>query len=156
MTLQGLLRIAVVGAPPFARGSDVPGRDLEQQLVFAFPGCALFVEKPVSSGPEDECWRVAKVLKNSGALVGVGYILDTQCGFQLFLRRAAQQIFPYQHQHLCTWIFDVEILLLAKQLRMPVAEVPIAWHEVSESKLNVVMDSLQRHIPCVSTVSLDD
>ena len=75
LTSQGLLRIAVVGAPPFARGSDVPGRDLEQQLVSAFPGCALFVEKPVSSGPEDECWRVAKVLEDSGALVGVGYML---------------------------------------------------------------------------------
>ncbi|RDX50191.1 hypothetical protein OH76DRAFT_1402655 [Lentinus brumalis] len=68
-------QIAVVGAPPFARGGDVPGRDLEQQLVSAFPGCALFVEKPVSSGPEDVCWRVAKVLEDSRAIVGVGYML---------------------------------------------------------------------------------
>ena len=75
MTSRGLLRIAVVGAPPFARGSDVPGRNLEQQLVSSFTGCALFVEKPVSSGPEDECWRLAKILKNRGALVGVGYML---------------------------------------------------------------------------------
>ena len=68
-------------------------------------------------------------------------IKDTQCGFKLFTRRAAQQIFPYQH--LPTWIFDVELLLLAKQLRIHVAEVPIEWHEVSGSKLNVVTDSLQ-------------
>ncbi len=68
-------RIAVVGAPPFARGSDVPGRDLELQLVSAFPGCALFVEKPVSSGPEDACWRLAKTLEDSRAIVGVGYML---------------------------------------------------------------------------------
>lgn len=74
-------------------------------------------------------------------IVGVGHIRDTQCGFKLFSRRAAQLIFPYQH--LRTWIFDVEILLLAKQLRIPVAEVPIEWHEVSGSKLNVVIDSLQ-------------
>ncbi|PSR93892.1 hypothetical protein PHLCEN_2v4585 [Hermanssonia centrifuga] len=74
-------------------------------------------------------------------IVGVGHIRDTQCGFKLFSRRAAQQIFPYQH--LPTWIFDVEVLLLAKQLRIPVAEVPIQWHEVSGSKLNVVTDSLQ-------------
>ncbi len=74
-------------------------------------------------------------------IVGVGHIRDTQCGFKLFSRRAAQLIFPYQH--LCTWIFDVEILLLAKQLRIPVAEVPIEWHEVSGSKLNVLTDSLQ-------------
>ncbi|KZT68674.1 glycosyltransferase family 2 protein [Daedalea quercina L-15889] len=74
-------------------------------------------------------------------IVGVGHIRDTQCGFKLFSRAAAQSIFPYQH--LTTWIFDVELLLLAKQLRMPVAEVPIEWHEVSGSKLNVVTDSLQ-------------
>jgi dolichyl-phosphate beta-glucosyltransferase len=42
-----------------------------------------------------------------------------------------------------TWIFDVELLLLAKQLGIPAAEVPINWHEVAGSKLNVVWDSLQ-------------
>ena len=45
------------------------------QLVKAFPRCALFVEKPVSSGPEDACWRVAKVLAKNGSIVGVGYML---------------------------------------------------------------------------------
>ncbi|KAF7370429.1 Glycosyltransferase family 2 protein [Mycena sanguinolenta] len=74
-------------------------------------------------------------------IVGVGHIRDTQCGFKLFSRAAAQQIFPAQH--LSTWIFDVELLLLAKQLRIPVAEVPIQWHEVAGSKLNVVSASLQ-------------
>lgn len=74
-------------------------------------------------------------------IVGVGHIRDTQCGFKLFSRRAAQQIFPYQH--LATWIFDVELLLLAKAQKIPVEEVPIRWHEVGGSKLNVVRDSLQ-------------
>ena len=74
-------------------------------------------------------------------IVGVGHIRDTQCGFKLFSRSAAQRIFPYQH--LPTWIFDVELLLLAKEQHMPVAEVPIEWHEVSGSKLHVFADSLQ-------------
>ena len=74
-------------------------------------------------------------------IVGVGHIRDTQCGFKLFTRPAAQKIFPAQH--LATWIFDVELLLLAKQLSIPVAEVPIEWHEVAGSKLNIVKDSLQ-------------
>jgi len=74
-------------------------------------------------------------------IVGVGHIRDTQCGFKLFSRSAAQQIFPAQH--LPTWIFDVELLLLAKQLRIPVSEVPIEWHEVAGSKLNVVTASVQ-------------
>ncbi|KAI0647674.1 putative oxidoreductase C terminal-domain-containing protein [Trametes meyenii] len=68
-------QVAIVGAPPFARGTDIVGRDLELQLVEAFPTCALFVEKPVSSGSEDACWRVADVLAKKHALVGVGYML---------------------------------------------------------------------------------
>jgi len=74
-------------------------------------------------------------------IVGVGHIRDTQCGFKLFSRAAAARIFPAQH--LATWIFDVELLLLAQQAHMAVAEVPVAWHEVSGSKLNVFSDSLQ-------------
>ena len=74
-------------------------------------------------------------------IVGVGHIRDTQCGFKLFSRPAARVLFPAQH--LATWIFDVELLLLAKQAGIPVDEVPIEWHEVPGSKLNVVSDSLQ-------------
>ncbi|KAH8833163.1 glycosyltransferase family 2 protein [Flagelloscypha sp. PMI_526] len=74
-------------------------------------------------------------------ILGVGYIRDTQCGFKLFSRSAARQIFPAQH--LSTWIFDVELLLLAKQLSIPVAEVPVEWHEIPGSKLNVITASLQ-------------
>ncbi|TFY51946.1 hypothetical protein EVJ58_g10290 [Rhodofomes roseus] len=70
-----LPQLAVVGAPPFARGSDLSGKDLELQLTSAFPGCALFVEKPVSSGPVDGCWRVAAELDKRRTLVGVGYML---------------------------------------------------------------------------------
>ncbi|KIY68027.1 glycosyltransferase family 2 protein [Cylindrobasidium torrendii FP15055 ss-10] len=74
-------------------------------------------------------------------IVGVGHIRDTQCGFKLFSRAAARQLFPLQR--LPTWIFDVELLLLAKMLAIPVAEVPIDWHEVPGSKLNVLTASLQ-------------
>ncbi|KAL5492553.1 ALG5 [Sanghuangporus weigelae] len=73
-------------------------------------------------------------------LIGVGHVRDTQCGFKLFSREAARAIFPYQH--LTGWIFDVEILLLAKMQSIPVAEVPINWSEVPESKLRLMRDSL--------------
>ena len=73
-------------------------------------------------------------------LVGVGHVRDTQCGFKLFSREAARSIFPFQH--LSGWIFDVEILLLAKMQCIPVAEVAINWSEVPESKLRLMRDSL--------------
>jgi len=72
--------------------------------------------------------------------LGVGHIRDTQCGFKLFSRKAAQQIFP--SLHLTTWVFDVELLIMAQILHIPVVEVPIAWHEVAGSKLSLVSDSL--------------
>jgi dolichyl-phosphate beta-glucosyltransferase len=74
-------------------------------------------------------------------IAGVGHIRDTQCGFKLFSRAAARALFP--RQRLATWIFDVELLLLAKMLCIPVAEVPVTWNEVPGSKLSVVRDSLQ-------------
>ncbi|EMD39386.1 glycosyltransferase family 2 protein [Gelatoporia subvermispora B] len=73
-------------------------------------------------------------------ILGVGHIRDTQCGFKLFSRRAARALFPAQH--LPGWAFDVELLLLARAAGVPVAEVPVAWHEVGGSKLNVVLDSV--------------
>ncbi|KAJ4478435.1 Alg5-prov protein [Lentinula aciculospora] len=73
-------------------------------------------------------------------LVGVGHIRDTQCGFKLFSRPAARKLFPYQH--LPSWMFDVELLLLAKAQNIPVREVDVQWHEVGGSKLNVVNASL--------------
>lgn len=89
--------------------------------------------------------------------LGVGWIQDTQCGFkvcpplrlqlnpltpptQLFTRPAAQVLFP--PLHLANWIFDVELLLLASYLRIPVKEVPVHWHEVAGSKLNVATATL--------------
>lgn len=74
-------------------------------------------------------------------IFGVSHVRDTQCGFKLFTRAAARQLFP--SQHLPTWIFDVELLLLAKELSIPVAEVPVDWHEVPGSKLNVITASVQ-------------
>lgn len=67
-------------------------------------------------------------------------IRDTQCGFKIFSRPALPYIVPHMHSE--SWIFDVEMLMLAEAAAIPVAEVPIGWHEVQGSKLNVIWDSL--------------
>ncbi|KZT56870.1 glycosyltransferase family 2 protein, partial [Calocera cornea HHB12733] len=72
--------------------------------------------------------------------LGVGHIQDTQCGFKLFSRACAQLVFPAQH--VTHWMFDVELLILCSMLRIPVSEVPVGWHEVSGSKINLVWDSI--------------
>ncbi|KYK59202.1 dolichyl-phosphate beta-glucosyltransferase [Drechmeria coniospora] len=85
-------------------------------------------------------------------------IRDTQCGFKLFSRSALPHIVPYMHTE--GWIFDIEMLMLAESAPatpvlssdgtvigespgIKVAEVPIQWHEVGGSKLNVIQDSLK-------------
>ena len=71
--------------------------------------------------------------------MGVKKIRDTQCGFKLFTRRAAALVFP--QVHLQRWAFDVEVLFVAENLKIPIAEVPIEWHEVQGSKISLISDS---------------
>ncbi|CUS23144.1 LAQU0S08e03092g1_1 [Lachancea quebecensis] len=73
-------------------------------------------------------------------IFGIRSIKDTQCGFKLFNRSAAVQIFPYLHTE--GWIFDVEILILALRKKVPVEEVAISWHEVDGSKMDLARDSI--------------
>jgi dolichyl-phosphate beta-glucosyltransferase len=69
--------------------------------------------------------------------VGCRHIQDTQCGFKLFRRDAARQIFTILH--LRRWAFDTEMLYLAVQLHYTVREVPVTWHEVDGSKLHTTL-----------------
>ena len=66
-------------------------------------------------------------------LVVGGSIRDTQCGFKLFTREAAFALF--QHQRLKRWCFDVEIINIAKRLKVPILEVQVKWEEKEGSKL---------------------
>lgn len=62
-------------------------------------------------------------------------IRDTQCGFKLFSRAAAQQL--YSNQRLQRWCFDVELVYLAQQLKIPMAEVQVTWTEIPGSKIRM-------------------
>ncbi len=64
-------------------------------------------------------------------------IRDTQCGFKLFSARAANEIFPLQQ--VAGWLFDVEILTIARQLGYAIKEVPVDWADAKESKLRAVL-----------------
>jgi len=73
-------------------------------------------------------------------LVGIRGIEDTQCGFKLFARKAAKDIFL--HLHLVRWAFDVEILYLSQVLKYQVVEIPVSFTDVAGSKLNVFTASI--------------
>ncbi|KAJ1331474.1 dolichyl-phosphate beta-glucosyltransferase [Microdochium nivale] len=88
-------------------------------------------------------------------------IRDTQCGFKLFSRASLPHIVPYMHTE--GWIFDIEMLMLAESAPavpilghdgvaigsspgIKVAEVPIDWHEVPGSKMDLIADSIKMAI----------
>lgn len=76
------------------------------------------------------------------SVLGIRHIADTQCGFKLFTRAAAQAIFPSLHVE--GWIFDIEILIIGLLLGdVRTKEVPIRWNEVDGSKMNLVKDSIR-------------
>jgi len=75
---------------------------------------------------------------NLFALGGIG---DTQCGFKMFRREAAMAIFS--RQKIVGFAFDVEILFLARQLSLSVAEIPVNWMAQPGSKVNLAVDSIR-------------
>jgi glycosyltransferase involved in cell wall biosynthesis len=60
-------------------------------------------------------------------------IKDTQCGFKFFTRDAAKKLFT--RQKLNSFIFDPEILWLAKKLGLTVTEFPVTWSHVEGSQI---------------------
>ena len=63
-------------------------------------------------------------------------IRDTQCGFKLFSRRAAQEVF--RRQRMERFGFDVEILYIARRLGYRISETPVVWNDVLESKVTLL------------------
>jgi dolichyl-phosphate beta-glucosyltransferase len=68
-------------------------------------------------------------------------IHDTQCGFKLFNRNAARNIF-YNLQ-LDGLAFDVEMLLEAKRLGYTVIEMGVPWVEGLTSSVHIVRDGIR-------------
>ena len=60
---------------------------------------------------------------------------DTQCPMKGFEHDAAQAIF--QRQQLSGWIFDAEVLHIARALGYRIVEVPVQWSHVEGSRLKV-------------------
>lgn len=74
-------------------------------------------------------------------LFAVQGIADTQCGFKMFRRDAALQIFSLQK--LAGFAFDVEVLFIARRLSLTIVEIPVNWVAQPGSKVNLVTDSMK-------------
>lgn len=78
--------------------------------------------------------------KLSNLILGTKFS-DFTCGFKLFTRKAAKEIFS--RQKINDWAFDSEILFLAKKLDYKVAELGVEWSDVRGSKVHFPRDIIR-------------
>jgi dolichyl-phosphate beta-glucosyltransferase len=71
---------------------------------------------------------------------GIRGIADTQCGFKLFRRHVAQDLFSVSS--IDGYGFDLELLYVAQQRGYRIAEVPVNWADQPGSKVRVLRDGL--------------
>ena len=72
--------------------------------------------------------------------IGISDVEDTQCGFKLFTRLAAIDIF--NNLHIFKWAFDVDILYICQKFGIKIKEIPVRWKDMPDSKLNVFSASI--------------
>ncbi|CAG8557561.1 11486_t:CDS:2 [Acaulospora colombiana] len=88
--------------------------------------------------------KMNEMEKEGEPVIAIGsraHLVNSEAVVKLFNRAAAQQVFP--PLHLPTWIFDVELLVIAQYLSIPVMELPVHWQEIPGSKLNIAGASLE-------------
>ncbi|MCK4649136.1 glycosyltransferase family 2 protein [bacterium] len=89
----------------------------------------------VKSQPPVRYFLSSSIKRVINRIIGLGY-LDTQCGFKIFKKEAAHNIFS----RLVTrgFSFDVEVLLLAERLGYRVKEVGVLWRDREPSTLSLI------------------
>lgn len=89
-------------------------------------------------------------------------INDTQCGFKAFTRFASMEITRrarlYVDQQEITGArvtaFDVEMLVIARNLGLKIVEVPVNWTYGAQSKVNPIQDTLT-NLKDIATIKLN-
>jgi dolichyl-phosphate beta-glucosyltransferase len=64
---------------------------------------------------------------------------DTQCGFKAFRRAAAREVFS--RLETAGFAFDVEALVLCRELGYRVAQIPVVWSDVRPSRVRILRGS---------------
>lgn len=82
-----------------------------------------------------------RVLNAIIQLLAVRGIKDTQCGFKLFQKKAAQEI--YKRETFDRFSFDIEVLAIARKLGFRTKEVGITWYDDPHSTVNPIKDGLR-------------
>jgi len=101
----------------------------------ALPGCDIRVPQ---AAPRE---ALGKFFNRLVRLLVMKGCLDTQCGFKVFRRGAAMDLFSRLQSR--GFAFDVEILVLAGKLGYRVGEVPVIWCNSPPSRVRIFRSSWQ-------------
>jgi dolichyl-phosphate beta-glucosyltransferase len=108
-------------------------------------GCDVIIatrEGPGANRVDEPAYRhfIGRVNNLIIQLTAVRGFEDTQCGFKMFTRRAAEDLFEVQQM---TGIgFDIELLFVAKKRGYSICEVPITWYFDPDSRMRLIGDSM--------------
>lgn len=68
-------------------------------------------------------------------------IKDTQCGFKIYKHDVAKKLF--EEQRIEGFMFDIEIILLAKKHNYKMSQFPVEWKNDDDTKFNPVTGSVR-------------
>jgi dolichyl-phosphate beta-glucosyltransferase len=81
---------------------------------------------------------LGRMFNRAVQLLATKGIDDTQCGFKMFSKDSAKEIF--ERCKLDGFSFDFEALMIARDLNYKIAEVPIRWSHQEGSKVSILRD----------------
>jgi dolichyl-phosphate beta-glucosyltransferase len=95
------------------------------------PASQIRVPQPLFRRAASEVFRWVRL-----AMIGLGHISDTQCGFKAYRGPVARQLFNLAH--IDRFMFDIEILYLAERAGLRIVEMPVQWNDAPGSKVRVL------------------
>jgi dolichyl-phosphate beta-glucosyltransferase len=128
--------------------------DLATPLPEIFNAMLVFADQPDAALAIGNRWANRKASSEGRSIVrqalslgmlamtrfaSVRDVPDTQCGFKFFTRAAIQELFP--RQTVSDFAFDVELLVLAQELGLKIADLPVQWSAIDGSTVDPLRDS---------------
>ena len=86
--------------------------------------------------------RVFRIMRM--VIINYWTVKDTQCGFKVFRREAAMNIFP--RMTVKRFAFDAEVVYIAKKFRYKIKELPISLQNPPNSHVRLFLDPLNMTI----------
>lgn len=122
--------------------NKTPLKEFSKFLPALNRGCDLVIGNrwEATSGNRNRKWYRtvgSKVfLKLMQTVVGLNGIHDTQCGFKFFSQSAAKTLFS--KLTVTGYMFDVELLILARQLGYRIEQIPVSFKDDRDTRLHVL------------------